>query len=108
MRLTAGFEMTVEERGTLMSGDQTAAFEGYPAGVPKDDADVNVRAYVAGLRDEKLTEYDPSWNDEELMAWDGNFRSDGALMLVCCQRDVDVREYRRILELFLEFRRLPG
>jgi hypothetical protein len=63
---------------------------------------------VAGLRDEKLTEYDPSWNDEELMAWDGNFRSDGALMLVCCQRDVDVREYREVLELFLEFRRLPG
>ena len=87
-----------------MSLDKTAGFEGYPAGVPKDDADVNVRAYVAGLRDEKLTEYDPSWNDEELMAWDGNFRSDGALMLVCCQRDVGVREYRQVVELFLEFR----
>ena len=91
-----------------MSADQTAGFEGYPAGVPKDDAEVNLRAYVVSLGEERLSEYDPSWNDEELMTWDGNFRSDGALMLVCCQRDVDVREYRQVLELFLEFRRLPG
>jgi hypothetical protein len=37
------------------------------------------------------------------MEWDGNFRSDGGLMLVCCERDVDVGEFRRVLE---EHRRL--
>ncbi len=87
-----------------MSSDQKAGFEHYPSGVPKDDAEVNLRAYVARLGEEKLSEYDPAWSDAELMAWDGNFRSDGALMLVCCQRDVDVREYRQVLDLYLEFR----
>jgi len=38
------------------------------------------------------------------MEWDGNFRSDGALMLVCCERDVDVAEFRRVLEEHLAFR----
>jgi hypothetical protein len=38
------------------------------------------------------------------MEWDGNFRSDGALMLVCCERDVDVVEYRRVLEQLRQFR----
>ena len=48
--------------------------------------------------------YDPTWTDEQLMDWDGNFRSDGALMLVCCERDVDVEEYRRVLEEHLRLR----
>ena len=80
-----------------------AAFEHYPPGVPRDDAEVNLRAYVSSLEEGKLSEYDPAWSDEELRVWDGNFRSDGALMLVCCQRDVDVREYRQVLELYREF-----
>ncbi len=91
-----------------MSTNQTPSFEDYPSGVPKDDAEVNLRAYVSSLEEGKLSEYDPAWSDEELVDWDGNFRSDGALMLVCCQRDVDVSEYRQVLDLFLEFRRLSG
>ena len=27
-----------------------------------------------------------------------NFRSDGALMLVCCERDVEIAEFRAVLE----------
>ena len=90
-----------------MTKDPTTSFEHYLPGVAKDDAEVNLRAYVADLGEERLDEYDPAWSDEELVDWDGNFRSDGALMLVCCQRDVDVNEYRQVLDLFLEFRRGP-
>ena len=39
------------------------------------------------------------------MDWDGNFRSDGGLMLVCCERDVDVGEFRRVLEEHLAYRK---
>ena len=38
------------------------------------------------------------------MEWDGNFRNDGGLMLVCCERDVDVRDFREVLEEFIRYR----
>jgi hypothetical protein len=37
------------------------------------------------------------WTDEQVSQWDGNFRSDGALMLVCCERDIDVTDFRHAL-----------
>ena len=64
----------------------------------EDETDVSLRAYFARLPDEFLAQYDPAWSDDQVLAWDSNFRSDGALMLVCCERDVDVQEYRRVLE----------
>ncbi len=81
-------------------------FERLPAGVPMDETDVSLRAYLASLSDEHLAAYDPSWGDEQIVAWDGNFRSDGALMLVCCEREVGVEEFRRVLEEHLAFRGL--
>lgn len=42
------------------------------------------------------------------MEWDDNFRDDGDLMLICCERDVDVAEFRRVVEEFIEFCRQPG
>jgi hypothetical protein len=39
-----------------------------------------------------------------VVEWDGNFRDDGALMIACCERDVDVTEYRRVLELASAYR----
>lgn len=63
-----------------------------------DETDINFRAYLTRMSDQKLREYDRSWTDQQLMEWDGNFRSDGALMLVCCERDIEVDEYRRVLE----------
>ena len=80
-------------------------FEHWPPGEPLDETDVSLRAYVAGLSEERLAAYTPTWTDEQVVAWDGNFRSDGALMLVCCERDVDVREFRRVLEAYLQYRR---
>ena len=67
-------------------------------GAPTDETDINLRAYLTRLSDDQLRQYDPAWNDEQVIQWDGNFRSDGALMLVCCERDVEVAEYRSVLE----------
>jgi hypothetical protein len=72
--------------------------ERLPGDPPLDETDVALRAYLARLSDEQLAQYDPSWTEEQVMAWDGNFRSDGALMLVCCERDIDAAEFRSVLE----------
>ena len=83
-------------------------YEHLPAGQPMDETDVSLRAYLARLSEAHLARYDPNWSDDQVMAWDGNFRSDGDLMLVCCERDVDVHEFRRVLEEHLAFRRLSS
>ena len=38
------------------------------------------------------------------MEWDDNFTSDGNLFLPCSERDVEIAEYRRVLEEHLQFR----
>jgi hypothetical protein len=80
-------------------------YELLPAGEPRDETDINLRSYFSRMPDEKLREYRPEWSDEQVMAWDDNFTSEGNLFLVCCERDVDVSEYRRVIE---EHRRLRG
>lgn len=62
-----------------------------------DETDINLRAYFSRISDESLQEYDQDWSDEQVIQWDGNFRSDGALMLVCCERDIEIQEYRAVL-----------
>ncbi len=83
-----------------------ADFECLPADQPMDETDVSLRAYLASLSDAHLNQYNPAWSDEQVIAWDGNFRADGALMLICCQRDVEIAEFRRVLEEHLRLRRL--
>jgi hypothetical protein len=56
------------------------------------------------MDDEKMRQYDESWTDEQVVAWDGNFREDGALMLFCCERDVEIGEYRQVLEQCIAYR----
>ena len=85
---------------------QSSDFEHFPADVSKDETDVSLRAYLEGLSDEHLRRYQPDWSDEQVIEWDGNFRSDECLMLVCCERDVQVAEFRRVLEQYLVFRGL--
>jgi hypothetical protein len=63
-----------------------------------DETDINLRAYFSRFSEERLRQYDPAWSDERVIAWDGEFRSDGTLMLVCCERDVEIDEYRAVLE----------
>ena len=80
-------------------------FEDMPYARPPDETDVNLRAYFDAMDVTKLGTVDINWSDEELRRWDGNFRSDGVLMMVCCDRDVEIGEYRRVLGEFLEFKR---
>ncbi len=81
-------------------------FEQYPSDEPMDETGINLRAYFDHIDDEKIRQYSPDWTDEHVVEWDGNFRDDGNLMLLCCERDVDVAEYRRVLEDCLEYRNL--
>jgi hypothetical protein len=79
-------------------------YEHAPDGSPMDETDVALRAYLSRMSDEKLREYDPNWTNEHVVEWDGNFRSDDALMLVCTERDVDIEEYRNVLHEHLRMR----
>lgn len=81
------------------------AFEDAPYAAPPDETDVNLRAYFDSMSESKLGRLDPDCDDTALREWDGNFRSDGSLMMVCCDRDVEIDEYRRVLQDFLAFRR---
>ena len=89
---------------TTLSDEAKRIFENLPADRPSDETDIGVRAYITRIDDEKLAGYDPSWSDKQVLDWDGNFKDDGALMLVCCERDVEVPEFRHVLEEWLEFR----
>lgn len=86
--------------------DESIDYEHLPPGDLFDETDVNLRAYFTRMSDAKIAEYDASWSDEEVLAWDPNFRDDGCLMLVCSERDVDVHEYRAVLEEHLKHRPL--
>ena len=79
-------------------------FEQEPRAEPGDETSVNLRAYFDRVPDEKMLEYSPDWLDEKVVEWDGNFRDDGCLMIMCCERDVDIQEYRQVLEECLAYR----
>lgn len=76
--------------------------EPYPGG--SDETDINLRAYFDRVPQSKMREYSPNWNDEKVMEWDGNFRNDGKLMLICTERDVGICEYRTVLEDCIRYR----
>ena len=73
-----------------MTDDLEPNYERLPGDGPLDETDVNLRAHFARLTGERLAEYDPEWTDQRVIEWDGNFRSDGVLMLTCCERDVEI------------------
>jgi hypothetical protein len=79
-------------------------FEQEPYDDRPDETSVNLRAYFDRMLDEKIQQYRPDWTDEQVIEWDNNFRDDDNLMLLCCERDVDVREYRRVLEHCINYR----
>ena len=79
-------------------------FEQDPTEERMDETGYNLRAYFDRMADDKLHQYSRAWNDEQLMAWDGNFKSDGDLLLPCSERDVDVAEYRRVIEQCIRYR----
>lgn len=79
-------------------------FEQDPSDKPMDETSVNLRAYFDRMADEKMRAYSAAWSDEQVVEWDGNFRDDGNLMMLCCERDVDVIEYREVLEECIRYR----
>ena len=79
-------------------------FENWPPGEPRDETDIGLRAYITRIPADHLARYDSAWTDEQVSEWDGNFKSDGGLMLVCCEREVDLPEFRRVLEAFIRLR----
>jgi hypothetical protein len=79
-------------------------FEQDPTTERMDETSFNLRAYFDRMADEKLREYSPSWSDAQVVQWDGNFKSDGELLLPCSERDVDVAEYRRVIEQCIRYR----
>jgi hypothetical protein len=88
--------------------DREPDYEHLPGDGPLDETDLSLRAHFARMTDTRLAEYEPAWPDERVVEWDGNFRSDGGLMLICCERDVDVGEYRRVLERHIAYRKRQG
>ena len=84
-------------------------FEQEPLPEECDETTINLRAYFDRMPDEKLREYRSEWTDEQVVSWEHNFKDDGSLMLICSERDVDVGEYRAVLEECLRYReRLKG
>jgi len=53
---------------------------------------------------QKMRQYSPRWTDDQVIEWDGNFRDDDALFLICSERDVEIAEYRKVLEECIEYR----
>ena len=79
-------------------------FEQDPTDEAMDETSFNLRAYFDRMDDAKLLQYSTKWSDEQVVTWDDNFKSDGDLFLPCSERDVDVTEYRRVLEQCLRYR----
>ena len=73
-------------------------------GEQPDETSINLRAYFDRMPDEKMEEYSTDWSDDRVVEWDGNFKDDATLMIACCERDVDVAEYRRVLEQARNYR----
>jgi len=69
-----------------------------------DETSVNLRAYFDRMPHEKMEQYSSEWTDEQVIEWDDNFRDDGNLMLLCCEREVEIEEYRTVLQECIEYR----
>ncbi len=73
-------------------------FEQEPFDEPYDESSVNLRAYFDRMPDDKMRQYRPEWSDQQVVEWDGNFTEDGNLLIACSERDIEIDEYRRVLE----------
>jgi hypothetical protein len=82
-------------------------FEQEPYDERKDETSVNLRAYLDRMPDEKMQKYRKDWSDQQVMDWDGNFKDEdgeNSLFLICSEREVDVAEYRKVLEQAIAYR----
>jgi hypothetical protein len=79
-------------------------FEQEPSREPMDETSVNLRAYFDRMPDEKMIQYSPAWSDDQVIEWDGNFTDERNLLLLCCERDVEIDEYRKVIEECIRYR----
>lgn len=80
-------------------------FEGEKPFPEMSETGVNLCAYFDAMPDAKLNTYDPGFSDDALMAWDGNFTSDGAMLLPCCEsEEVEPDMYRRYIDACIRYR----
>jgi hypothetical protein len=80
-------------------------FESEPPFEEMSETGINLCAYFDAMSDAKLKTYDPAFTDEQLMEWDGNFTSDGNLLLPCCEsEEVEPAMYRRFAEQCIRYR----
>jgi hypothetical protein len=71
----------------------------------RSEAGINLCAYFDAMPDAKLRTWDPAFTDDELMAWDGNFKSDGDLFLPCCEsEEIEPDMYRRYIAECIKYR----
>ena len=79
-------------------------FEQDPTDEPMDETGVNLRAYFDRMPDEKMQMYSPTWSDKQVIEWDDNFTNEDTLLLLCSERDVEIDEYRKVLEQCIRYR----
>lgn len=79
-------------------------FEQEPTTEALDETGVNLRAYFDRIDDAKMQQYRSEWSDEQVIEWDGNFKDDDTLFILCCERDVEIDEYRQVLEQAIAYR----
>ncbi len=80
-------------------------FEGEPPFEEMSETGINLCSYFDAMSDAMLQTYDPAFTDEQLMEWDGNFTSEGHLLLPCCEsEEVDPAMYRRYIERCIQYR----
>jgi len=80
-------------------------FESEPPFEERSEGGMNLCAYFDAMPDARLKTWNPDFTDEQLMEWDGNFKSDGDLLLPCCEsEEVDAAMYRRYLAACIRYR----
>lgn len=81
------------------------AFELEPPFEEMSEAGINLCAYFDAMPDSKLRTWNPDFTDEELMAWDGEFCTDGHMLLPCCEsEEVEAEMYRRYIAENIKYR----
>jgi hypothetical protein len=80
-------------------------FEGERPFPEMSETGINLCAYFDAMPDDKLRTWRSDFSDGALMTWDGNFTSEGNLLLPCCEsEDVDPAMYRAYIEACIRYR----
>lgn len=79
-------------------------FEYEPYDEPPDETSYCLRGYLDEMSDDKIQQYDSTWSNEKVIEWDGNFKSEGDMLLATAEREIYIEEYRKELEACIAYR----